>query len=721
MTDEATWQEANLEYLRGHLQRLRLLLGRRILWLRSRWHASGKTDPGSDLARGLTITDTAADLLLLEDTLADMHEFFAGDPHAMSIGDRLIELARLLDQTSAAMDAAGRPAPLDTLCRLFGLNAFERDVLVLCAAAEMDQAFPRLYAYVQDDVHLRHATIPLALQLFCASDAIAHVARRCFLPEAPLRRHGLLAVAPAEQGPQCLRSLRIDDRVLDYVSGRDRMDERAAELLQAIPSIPVSVEQDGVVEQLLTVLQSPEERPRFAGVSLFGLPGSGRRAVARELCRRLGLGLYSLALRRLPAGAEDRQSLLRFLGREAVLCRFALYVSLDDLDGSDAGAEVVDRLPVFFIAASRTRPVARRELLARRLSPLDPTTRAQLWDTALSAAGVNLNGHGATVAEHFQFGQEMIARTVSAAAHRARMRGPGSAAAVTEDDLWEACREHSSWELRQLAQPIEPAFTWDDIVLPGDVASQLCDIAAQVTKQATVYRRWGFGTRAGRGLGISALFSGVSGTGKTMAAEILAGQLRLDLYRVDLAGVVSKYIGETEKNLKKIFDAAERSGAILFFDEADALFGKRTEVKDSHDRFANIEVNYLLQRMENFRGLSILATNRKSDVDRAFLRRLRFLVDFPFPDTTQRMRIWHKSFPSEAPVEDLDYDALSRLEIAGGNIRNIALAAAFLAAQQDRAIGMDLLMQAARREYTKMEIMIGDAGFERPAARPAWR
>ena len=332
-----------------------------------------------------------------------------------------------------------------------------------------------------------------------------------------------------------------------------------------------------------------------------------------------------------------------------------------------------------------------------------------------------MNGHAEAVAEHFQFGQEMMVKTVSAAAARARMRSAGQEITVTEEDVWEACREQSSWELRQLAQVIEPSFTWDDIVLPAEVLAQLRDISSQVAYRAKVYRHWGFGAKVSRGLGISALFSGVSGTGKTMAAEVLARHLRLDLYRVDLAGVVSKYIGETEKNLKKIFDAAERSGAILFFDEADALFGKRTEVKDSRDRFANIEVNYLLQRMESFNGLSILATNRKADIDRAFLRRLRFLVDFPFPDTMQRMRIWHKSFPAGAPLAELDYDALARLEIPGGNIRNIALSAAFLAAERNTPISMDLLMQAARREYTKMEKMMGDMEFERPGTRPAWR
>ncbi len=226
-----------------------------------------------------------------------------------------------------------------------------------------------------------------------------------------------------------------------------------------------------------------------------------------------------------------------------------------------------------------------------------------------------------------------------------------------------------------------------------------------------VYEEWGFGKKLSKGKGINALFSGPSGTGKTMAAEVLANHLKLDLYRVDLAGVVSKYIGETEKNLRKVFDAAEESGAILFFDEADALFGKRSEVKDSHDRYANIEVNYLLQRMEDYRGLAILATNKKSALDQAFLRRLRFLVDLPFPDIRNRKMIWQKVFPEEASVDEMEYDLLARMEISGGNIRNIALNAAFLAASESSPIGMSHVVPAARREYSKINKMITESEF----------
>jgi SpoVK/Ycf46/Vps4 family AAA+-type ATPase len=314
------------------------------------------------------------------------------------------------------------------------------------------------------------------------------------------------------------------------------------------------------------------------------------------------------------------------------------------------------------------------------------------------------------VAQQFHFGPADLERVVAAARHRARLRGAGDEP-LDDADLWQSCRLRAGRSLENLAQPITPCYDWADIVLPDDVQRQLWEIAQQVAQRHRVYENWGFGAKLSRGRGISALFAGPSGTGKTMAAEILARHLALDLYRIDLAGVVSKYIGETEKNLRRVFDAAEESGAVLFFDEADALFGKRSEVKDSHDRYANIEIDYLLQRMEDYRGLAILATNRKSQLDQAFLRRLRFLVDFPAPDTGLRLRIWQRVFPPGVQLDGLDYGLLARLDIPGGNIRNIAVNAAFLAVAAGCPVGMEQMMHAARREYAKIDKLPSEAEF----------
>jgi SpoVK/Ycf46/Vps4 family AAA+-type ATPase len=297
-----------------------------------------------------------------------------------------------------------------------------------------------------------------------------------------------------------------------------------------------------------------------------------------------------------------------------------------------------------------------------------------------------------------------------------------SQGAAADRLLWEACRVQARPRLEDLAQRIEPVAVWDDLVLPPPQVSALHDIAAHVRQRTRVYQNWGFAAKGKRGLGVSGLFAGASGTGKTMAAEVLANELSLDLYRIDLSQVVSKYIGETEKNLRRVFDAAEEGGAILLFDEADALFGKRSEVKDSHDRYANIEISYLLQRMETYRGVAILTTNMRGALDAAFLRRIRFVVQFPFPDAAQRAEIWRRVFPAETPTAGLEVGKLARLNVAGGTIRNIALKAAFLAADSGESVSMGHLLHATRGEYAKLEKPLTDAEIEgwgcRGAASP---
>ena len=287
---------------------------------------------------------------------------------------------------------------------------------------------------------------------------------------------------------------------------------------------------------------------------------------------------------------------------------------------------------------------------------------------------------------------------------------------MDEEQLWNACLAITRPQMESLAQRLDPKATWADIVLPSAESKLLRELAAQVRHRSVVYDGWGFRQKMTRGLGINALFAGQSGTGKTMAAEVLANDLRLSLFRVDLSAVVDKYVGETPKNLRKLFDAAESGGAILFFDEADALFGKRSEVKDSHDRYANIEINYLLQRMEAYRGLAILATNLKSALDPAFMRRLRFIVDFPFPGQAERRTIWENVFPPDTPRAPLDYERLAGLNLTGGSIHNIALNAAFLAAAAGSAVTMPTVLDAARTEFRKLDKPINEADFEWKAA-----
>ncbi|MBL8893247.1 MAG: ATP-binding protein, partial [Rhizobiales bacterium] len=371
---------------------------------------------------------------------------------------------------------------------------------------------------------------------------------------------------------------------------------------------------------------------------------------------------------------------------EAALGGFALLVDIDQPEVKRLFEERLGWFDGLVIAIAEARHDLAFEVPLLRLDSLDVEDRMQLWLEALGPHPADVHNTVATVAAQFKFGPRAIA-----------------AAAAEGGDLWQACRERASRELDELADRVVPRVGWDDIVLPPDVLHDLKAAAAQMHYQALVYGAHGFARKYPRGRGISVLLSGPSGVGKTMAAEVVAGDLALDLYRIDLSRVVSKYIGETEKNLRAVFDAAEASGAVLLFDEADALFGKRSEVKDSHDRYANIEVSYLLQRMESYGGLAILATNMKSHLDAAFLRRLRYVIDVPFPDFAARRLIWFKAFPHEMPRATLDFDALARLDVAGGSIAVIAINAAFVAAADGAPLDMNHLARAARAEFRKLD------------------
>ena len=705
---ELRWQEANQTYLDQEMRRLRLLLQRRVLWLRRLW----RNDPLEEY-RGMVISEAQADWLLAGEDRRAEALFYREDPEAAEFGRAIDELERQLTQQAQALSEAGAPPTLEVLVHLFGLTRFDRNVLLLCLAPELDPTFERLYAYVQDDVSRKYATPHLALTLFGEKSEVGLDAQNGFLPESPLRRFRLVILEPSPLpgAAQGARPLRLDSRIADYLRGINRTDERVSDLLRPIPSVPISQPHHDLVDRLRHLVESGARGGAWPGLNLIGPPGAGKRVMARALCERLGLQLYGLDATRLPAPGPERQEVMRLTEREAAMLGIALYLDAVDVDESDKAAvasmtDVTERLGVFLILGTRQHWRGEREMVTLRVPKPDTNAQLEMWRQALAGMDDSLDGHIEAIAQQFDFGQQTIARAVAAGEARASLRPADGGAGPTADDLWQACREQAGWHMNELAQRITPCYTWEDIVLPEDVFRQLQEISAQVADRPQVYEAWGFGARLNRGRGISALFSGPSGTGKTMAAEVLANELELDLYRIDLAGVVSKYIGETEKNLRKVFDAAEQSGAILFFDEADALFGKRSEVRDSHDRYANIEVNYLLQRMEDYRGLAILATNRKSALDEAFMRRLRFVVDFPFPDADNRRDIWRKVFPRQMPAERLDYESLCRLELAGGNIKNIALNAAFLAASEDGPLGMDHIMRAARREYAKIDKMV---------------
>jgi hypothetical protein len=614
--------------------------------------------------------------------------------------------ARLLE----AKEALPGPSALETLSAAFGLSPFERDILVLCAGIELRGDFGRDVAVAQGDPRSIHPTFGLAMA------ALPDAHWSAITPSAPLRRWRLVELL---QGVTLTSSpLRIDERILHYLAGVPQLDVRLQGMSRPASiweHLPASLQ--SAADRLKDSLSLPVGSSGRSAIQLFGSDRSGITAVAAQAWSELGRTLLILHAADLPSAAIEREALARLLEREAVLSRAAFLVDLDEADTPEV---VRSALALAEVTAVQIMIAAREPVRARtgssiglRVERPGVDEQRELWHNTLGSAGAALNGSMEPIVAQFSLGLPAIQAASVPVLARWRAVADGILPPVDAEELgqilWEACREQARPRLEDLTQRIDPIASWDDIVLPEPHLQTLREVATQVHQRARVYEAWGFGAKSTRGLGISALFAGASGTGKTMAAEVLARDLRLDLYRIDLSQVVSKYIGETEKNLRRVFDAAEEGGAVLLFDEADALFGKRSEVKDSHDRYANIEVSYLLQRMESYRGLAILTTNMKSALDPAFLRRIRFVVQFPFPEALQRAEIWRRVFPAQTPTQGLEPGALARLVVAGGSIRNIALNAAFLAADAGEPIQMTHLLRAARGECTKLEKPLTDA------------
>ena len=620
---------------------------------------------------------------------------------------RMLEHGPGDERTAAALSdlrqaAAVEPPPaLVELGDRFGLTAFERDVLLLCVAMELDARLPALCAGAQDDPARPFPTFGLALALFEEPDWAA------LAPARPLRYWRLIEIHQPGAVPLTASALRVDERVAAAAKGLRQVDERVTLLAQPLdhplpphaspPSSQAAVAA-AIVRKVRALAAPAASTRRPPPLQLVGSDAAGKQLVAAEAARQLGLRPYRLPVEVLPTHAAECETLARLWEREAYLLPVALYVDLGD-------AELPPLLARFLAGANGLIFVSTREALTDLgdgstifdVERPTPTEQEEIWAGAL---GRDIGLAPAELAARFNFDAGAIYRLAEEA--------------TDATELEECCRRGARLHLQGLAYRVRARVCLEQVILPPDAKGLLKQMVNQVRHRVAVYDGWGFRERLSRGLGITALFAGDSGTGKTMAAEAIAHELGLDLYRIDLSAVVSKYIGETEKNLERIFSAATGVNAVLLFDEADALFGKRTEVKDSHDRYANIEVNYLLQRMEEFDGVAILATNMKSTLDPAFLRRLRFVIDFPFPSREDCRRIWQQSFPPETAcaLGDADWDRLARFNLSGGHIVNIALNAAFRAAgEQLSAVGMRHILEAARAEYGKLERPINDGEF----------
>ncbi len=602
-------------------------------------------------------------------------------------------VAALVEAADAELSA---PAAIDTLSGLFGLSAFERDLLLLAAGVEMDADLGRVCAAAlgQSQAPRPQATFGLALA------ALEHSHWSALAALAPLRRWRLLEVD--DSAGLVNGRLRIDERVLHYLAGVNYLDPRLQPLLSPVPAPQVMAgTHRHICQSVLERLREPSSS--YPVVLLSGDDVDGQADVAAEVAVHLHVQLYRAQAEDLPGSPAEADAFATLWQREAALLGAILLIHCQDGTPAKAVAYLADRSGSPLFIAGRDVPSCKRATIRFTVNKPDGAEQKQLWQQVLGPATVRMNGMLDGVASQFS----LSARAIAIAG--AGLRDVAESGSQADSALWKACRSVSRSRLEDLAQRLDPVAGWNDLVLPEAQQRTLRQIAAHAKHRLMVYQHWGFAGKGVRGLGITALFAGESGTGKTMAAEVLANELRLDVYRIDLSGVVSKYIGETERNLRRVFDAAETSGAMLLFDEADALFGKRSEVRDSHDRYANIEVSYLLQRMEAYRGLAILTTNMKAALDVAFSRRLSFVVQFPFPDQHQRELIWSRIFPAAAPLEPLDYAKLARLSMSGGNIRSIALNAAFLAADEGAAVGMRHLLQAAHTEAAKRERPLSDA------------
>ncbi|MGC1300562.1 MAG: ATP-binding protein [Alloacidobacterium sp.] len=614
-----------------------------------------------------------------------------------------------------------RAPTLETLSTTFSLTSFERKILLMCAGLEFESRFRTLFAAAAPDQRHSLPTFSLALAAFDDAHWSA------LLPTSPLRYWRLLEVMAGDT--LTTSPIKIDECILHYMAGTPCTDERLRGLTEPWEfrsSLPTS--QEAVAMQVSGSWSRADTKNRWPAIQLCGSDIAGKRATAGLACSALCLNLRRIFASAVPRVPSELELLVRLWEREALLSPCGLLLECEDLEPTDAAGQAAItrfieavRSPLL-ISARERRGAVDRPILSFDVP--NPTTAEQsaIWNEALSGAVPSLNGTATKLASQFS----LSAVDIQMAAAQALSRfswcdvGQGTSASSPETSgtnngielsavLWDACREQARPRLEGLAQRIEPGASVDDLVLPVRQKQLLGEIALHVRQRSLVYDSWGFASKGARGLGVSALFAGPSGTGKTMAGEMLANLLRLDLYKVDLSQVVSKYIGETEKNLRRVFDAADDGAAILLFDEADALFGKRSEVKDSHDRYANIEVSYLLQRMEAYRGLAILTTNRREALDPAFLRRIRFVIEFPFPDAALRAEIWRHTFPAQTPTDGLQIDRLARLNAAGGNIRNIALSAAFLAADAQEPVRMPHLLQAARNEFAKLEKPLTDS------------
>jgi DNA polymerase III delta prime subunit len=648
------------------LHRLDQKVERAVVAAQSRFGREAATDP----YRGMHID------------AADVERLLAREPGAPSFQG--------YEESEEAVLPAQIPpnSRLEGLQKTFELSEFDLDVVAIALAPELDRRYESIYAYLQDDVRCKRPSVDLALNLLC-ENAIARLENRdCFASTAPLIRNGLLTLESEQAKPTLLtQELHLSPQVIRFLLHQPGVDA-GCELIQ--PTVRLEDLPEGISEQIKALLAQNWQTPLYFQGRDHTLKQQAANAIAHALNQ--------------PLLVATEVSEFEPLFREVWFQNALLYLEIDELDERAITAlcnSLYSAQENRLVILSGNKPFRATKplgIVTLAFSMPDFIQRQSAWRQHLEAANLTIDESVLeALADRFRLSATQIVGAIATARHTAQWKSEPI-------DLFAAARAQSGQDVVGLARKIEPVYSWDDIVLPADQVAQLQELCNQAKYRPKVYQDWGFGARLSRGKGLNVLFSGLPGTGKTMAAEVIAQELQLDLYQIDLSQIVSKYIGETEKNLDRIFTAAASANAILLFDEADALFGKRSDVQDAHDRYANIEVGYLLQKMEEYEGIAILTTNLRSSIDDAFVRRLRFIIDFPLPNERDRKIIWERILPDAIPRHaDIDLNLLARQhKISGANIRNIVLAAAFLAASDGNVVTMEHFSWATKREYQKM-------------------